>query len=59
LLVEFARARVEGVLNSEIGLSLGSPSVNILDPCTGNMMVGDSVMIRHHYLRLHRVEIAY
>jgi hypothetical protein len=28
-------ARVEGVLHGEIGLSLGSPGVNILDPCTG------------------------
>jgi predicted helicase len=28
-------ASVEEVLQSEFGLTLGSPGVNILDPCTG------------------------
>jgi predicted helicase len=34
-IVDFMCASVEEVLKSEFGLTLGSPGVNILDPCTG------------------------
>jgi predicted helicase len=34
-IVDFMCASVEEVLHSEFGLTLGSPGVNILDPCTG------------------------
>lgn len=34
-IVDFMCASVEEVLQTEFGLSLGSPGVNILDPCTG------------------------
>ena len=34
-IVDFMCASVEEVLKSEFGLTLGSPEVNILDPCTG------------------------
>lgn len=34
-IVDFMCASVEEVLKTEFGLTLGSPGVNILDPCTG------------------------
>ncbi len=34
-IVDFMCASVEEVLQKEFGLTLGSPGVNILDPCTG------------------------
>ena len=34
-IVDFMCASVAEVLETEFGLSLGSPGVNILDPCTG------------------------
>jgi len=35
-IVDFMCASVAEVLQTEFGLALGSPGVNILDPCTGD-----------------------
>jgi predicted helicase len=42
-IVNFMCASVEDVLKSEFGLTLGSPEVIILDPCTGTGNFVDTV----------------
>src|SRR5258707_14507405 len=41
-IIDFMCASVEEVLKSEFGLTLGSPGVNILDPCTGKFCLSST-----------------
>ncbi len=51
-IADFLCASVEEVLKSEFGPTLGSPGVNILDPCTGTFRRGDFLSLPRRFCRI-------